>query len=364
MDSKSQSYRKDELTLEEVILRGGTYIKALRKHYWYILAAVIIFSAASFLYYSSKPPLYKARLSFMLNEDEGSQLTSMNAILGQLGFPIVNQRINISKVLELSLSRKIVQNAIFKEIETESGVDLLANHIINKYDLVDSWSKNDNDMSGFMFSHGIVDSFSTIENKALKDLAVMIAGTPANRKSALIETDYGQNTTIMSYVTHSIDENISYHLTNNIFQATSDFYVEKSIEKQKSTYSVLSAKRDSLRKEYNKIEFQYAQLSEKSMGLFSKSVEIKRDRLRGEMLQLSSGLAKLEENIALVEFGIENNTPILQVIDAPILPLEEVSTGTFRSLLIGGVFGFAISFTLIMLLTFWQNAQYNSSSDI
>ena len=355
MSNLHDSYRKDELTLGEVIHWGGVYLRPIKKYFGYIIGFTLFCAALSFYYYSNQPTLYKARLSFMLNEDESSQMTSMNTILGQLGFPIINQRVNISKVLELSLSRKIVQDAIFNKIKTENGLDYLANHIISEYELADKWAKNNKEMAGFTFDHSQIDSFDQKENIALRSLSVMIAGTPANRKNALIETDYGQNTTIMSYVTHSIDELISYHLTNSIFESTSNFYVEKTIEKQQATYDVLTSKKDSLIKIYDNLENQYAIMSDRSTGLFSSKMDIKKDRIRAEMLQMSSGLAKLEENIALVEFGIENNTPILQTIDAPILPLEEVSTSKLKSILIGAIVGFILSAGCLILITFWKN---------
>ena len=113
MNNQHDSYRKDELTLGEVVHWGRVYLSPIKKYFGYIIGFTLLCAALSFFYYSSKPTLYKARLSFMLNEDESNQMTSMNSILGQLGFPIINQRVNISKVLELSLSRKIIQDAIF-----------------------------------------------------------------------------------------------------------------------------------------------------------------------------------------------------------------------------------------------------------
>lgn len=352
MDNQKKSYRTDELTLGEVIDIGGLYLKGIQKNIFRILILSGICALASFFYYHSKPPLYKARLSFMLNDDESSQMSNVSAILGQFGLPIMNQRINISKVLELSLSRKIIQNAIFNKIETLDGSDFIANHIIKVYSLDDEWTTETRDMSEFRFFHANVDSFGLKENVALRALAKMIAGTPANRQNALLESDYGQNTTIMSFVTHSEDEAISYYLTKAVFDATSDFYVEKSIETQAVTYKVLSTKRDSLLEEYNKLESVYTSLSDRSSGLFSNKMDIKKDRARSEMLQLSSGLAKLEEQLSLVSFGIENNTPILQVIDSPILPLEEVRTGRIKSILIGLGFGLLLGFCVVIFFEF------------
>jgi len=352
MDKNQNTYHPDEMTLGEVIQMGGVYVKAIRRRWPLIALFTLICGAASFFYFKSKPTIYKARLSFMLNEDEGNQMASLTSVLGDLGLPIMNQRINIAKVLELSLSRKIIQDAIFQKVDDDNGSGFIANRLIDSYELGEKWTNEERDFTNFKFTHVDVDSFTLLENIALKRLAVLVAGTPANRSSALIETDYGQNTTIMSFVTRSEDELISHDLTNAVFRATSKFYVEKSREKQQNTFDVLNEKRDSLRKRYNQLEYRYADLVDKSSGLFSKKADIKIDRARAEMVQLGTALSKLEENIALVEFGLENSTPVLQVIDAPILPLEEEKTGQIKSILIGLLGGLGLSIGLIILITF------------
>ena len=214
--------------------------------------------------------------------------------------------------------------------------------------------KGQPEMENFQFEYSTFKDFTNNENFALRSLCLLIARTPANRDNALLATDYGQNTTLMSYVIKTESEDISYHLTNTIFDATSDFYIEKSIEKHQSTLSVLLSKRDSALRELDKLEYRFADLSDRSSGLFSKKTEVRRERARTEMLQMSAGIAKLEENIALTEFAIENSTPILQVIDAPILPLKEIRMGSLKSVFLGFFGGLVLGGILILLFRFYS----------
>jgi hypothetical protein len=355
--NNSDNYTKDEISLKELIEYFGAYFGALKKGVIFILILGIASAAISYLYFSSKPVNYQARLSFMLNEDESNPISGMNSILGQFGLPVINQRVNISKLLELTKSRKIIQDALFEKKKIDGKNTYLANHFIEAYEMSDGWSSEYPEMKEFMFSHDSIESFNNYENFALQSLCTLIGGTPANRSKALLETDFGQNTTIMSYVVNTRNELISYHLTNCLFEATSDFYIDKSIERQKTTYEVLVVKRDSLRKEYDRLEFLYADLSDRATGLFSKKQDIKRDRTRAEMLQLSSGLAKLEENIAFVEFSIEDSTPILQVIDAPLLPLKELKVSAFMSIFLGFAAGTILGSLMVLFRKFYALAK-------
>lgn len=345
-------YRKDEISLSELIESGTIYFRAIRRSWLLLLISGIVVAGASAFYFANQPAVYQARLSFMLDEEGGSQMAGMNGILGQLGIPIIGSRINISKLLELSKSRKIVQEALFVEVQINNKTDYLANHIIEEYELDTKWENYDEGLKGFRFVSADQSTFGPLENYVVKRICDLVAGTPANRKNAFLETDYGQNTTIMSFVVETTNELISYHLTREIFNATSKFYVESSIEKHQNTFDVLTEKRDSVQQMYDKFEKQFVVLSDRSQGLFTNQNTVKRERVRAEMIQIGSAIAKVEENLAIVEFAIENSTPVLQVIDAPLLPLNELKVSIRKAIFLGFSGGVLIGLIIVLFRTF------------
>ena len=362
MNSQEQpkEYRKDEISLSELMEYGSVYFNAICRSWIIILLSGILLAAASAFYFSTKPVLYQARLTFMLDEDGSNQIAGMSGILGQLGVPFMGPRINISKVLELSKSRKIIQDALLTKVEVSERMDYLANHIIDQYELTTRWENYNDEFRDFRFITVAEDSFDRLDNYAIMRLCELVAGTPANRENAFLETDYGQNTAIMSYVVETMNEEISYHLTRELFHSTSDFYIKSSIEKQKNTYDVLFEKRDSVQQIYDELERQYVVLSDRAQGLFTNQNAVKRERIRAEMLQIGSAMSKLEENLAIVEFAIENSTPVLQKIDSPLLPLKEIKTSLTRAILLGIVAGTTIALLGVIFYTFIKLSRASS----
>ena len=65
----------------------------------------------------------------------------------------------------------------------------------------------------------------------------------------------------------------------------SSFYVEKSIEKQKSTFKILKIKTDSLRNILEKRENQLASMEDSWMGRYSNTSKIDQKRLKDYLLE-------------------------------------------------------------------------------
>ena len=56
----------------------------------------------------------------MVNEEEGGGISGLSSILGSFGFGGgVGGKYNLERILELSLSQNIIQQAIFKKVEIE-----------------------------------------------------------------------------------------------------------------------------------------------------------------------------------------------------------------------------------------------------
>ena len=79
----------------------------------------------------------------------------------------------------------------------------------------------------------------------LLSLFNFIIGPPDNPKKALITADYNEDTNIMSIDVSTTNEEISLALANRMFESLSEYYVNKAIEKQAKTLSVITAKKDS-----------------------------------------------------------------------------------------------------------------------
>jgi len=131
---KKQIVYEDEVSLRDLILKVREYgLESFR--YWYIPAIFAILVAGYQLYrYFNYTPIYPATITFSVDEDEGGGSSGLTSILGQFGLGGVRPtRYNLDKILELSKSRRVVQQTLFTKITLDRKEDFLANHLIRIY---------------------------------------------------------------------------------------------------------------------------------------------------------------------------------------------------------------------------------------
>ena len=343
MEEYPQVYEK-QVTLREYILKVRDYsCEVLR--YWYIPAILALLMAAwQFYKYSKYVPLYPATITFSVDEEEsgGSALTGM---LSQFGLGSVRPaRYNFDKIMELSRSRRVVQGSLFQRITIDDQNDFIANHIIRIYELNDP----DSEEGSFLFTHDSLEIFSRRENEVLKGLYHFVIGPPEEPEKALVRADYDEDTNIMSLTAATKNETLSLELARKMFQALSDYYINKSIEKAQQTLEIVQAKRDSVLGELRSAEYQLANFRDRNRALMLRTDVVSEIRLQRDAAALSAMYAEVIKNVEVADFSLRNKTPFIQVIDTPIPPIEPATQSLLRKLVIGLILGGLIGAVLVI----------------
>src|SRR5687768_2501062 len=171
MDENPVVYEKS-VSFRDYVLRGRTYVNELLR-YWYIPAAFALLGAGYKAYkYSDHIPVYNAQITFSIDEDEGGSSAGLTGMLSQMGLGVRPTRYNFDKILELSKSRRVVQEPMFARITVDGKEDFLANHIIRIYGVgVDEEEGSGEPM---FFTHDSLSSFTREENELLKSVYGLI----------------------------------------------------------------------------------------------------------------------------------------------------------------------------------------------
>lgn len=340
----------DEITLVEFISSLREIIRFLANN-WLIYLLSFLLCASGVLYWGlTRQTTYKAELTFMLNDSGQSAMTSFSGLFGQLGIPLNTGKYNIDKLLEISKSRSIIQKVLFEEVQLEDNSDYIANHLISLYGL--SKPDHEKNIDLFQFSHDTLEDFDNEENYYLKSLYGLIIGSNDGRNNGLLVSDYGRDHYIMTFAMTSLSEKLSITFVNGLYRSVKEYFVQKTTERSRFTYDLIKTKRDSLRLDLSDVEYRIASLKDANLGTFDNRSSLDLSRLSTESLILKTALAKTEENLALAEFALENNTPLVQLIDQPIAPLKPISPSPFKLLVLSIIGAFLIGslFILIKLL--------------
>lgn len=356
-DTNQPTYEEDEITLKEVILKIQEFILEAWRHKWWIVAAGLGFAAVFLIRAMLEKPTYTATLTFMVNEDEGGSMGGIATILGQFGLGTGARagRYNMDKIVALARSRKIVQGVLFDRVDIGGEEDYIANHIIKLYDYHENW-KEDTLLQNFYFTRDSVDLFDRAERRALMAMHGQIVGNPEQKVEGFLSISYNDDTGILSMGAKSEVESLSIAIAEAGYRKLSKFYVDKTIEQQKLTVDNLQFKVDSIGAALTRTEQELAQFQDRSQGVMLRSDDLRRQRLSREVQMLTIMYGESIKNLETASFLLKNSTPVFQLVDRPMSPIQPLMASKLKAIVLGGFLGGFLSLVFIFIRKVFRDA--------
>ena len=359
-----QGYNDQDVSLKEVFLTVQDYLRAVWRSKWLVMfitgLCVVGFVLMAFL----TRPAFPAELTFMVNEEDASS-SGLTGILGQFGLGGSSDT-NLDKILQLSQSRRITQSIYFDTIVVKGKADYLANHAIDYLESEEEWGKvglltklmygdDPLPLKGFRFQSSDVESYSALENKALKILHLKIAGTPDGGKIGIVTTSQSEETGIMSIITRTHRPELSAEVSKVLYKNLSTFYIEKSIGKHKATYDIVKAKSDSISNALSIAQVSLASFNDKNQGIFRSKDKLQEQRIIANIQKLMAMDAEVEKNLQIADFTLKNKTPYIEVIDEPMLPLLADRPSIVQNFIKGMLLGLILSLGFVVVRKFFRD---------
>lgn len=336
--------QKDEITLKELLLKTGEWFRYLRSK-WLIIGSVSILGAAlGFWYATTQKPTYTASLSFAL-EEEGAGASAAMGLASQLGLDIGGATsggaFKGANVLEIFKSRLMIQKALLEPV-SQNPKKSLAELYIDANEWRKAWK----------------------EKKSLKNIQFPVRATDLSRtqdsvlgviydnmiKAELTVGQKDKKNSIINIDIKSKDENFAKQFTETLAVIVSDFYVTTKSKKAKDNLAILEHQRDSIRAALNGSLTGVAVSNDQVFGL-NPALNVRRVPGIKKEVDVQANTALLTELIKqteLARINLRKETPLIQVIDKPILPLKKEKFGKAKGLVLGGLLAvFLVSGVLI-----------------
>ncbi len=362
MDSKSAqtpihspASTSSAITLRQFLTILYDYFKELvRNSLWIGLLCVGAFMLAKW-YTADMKVKYLAKSSFMTNSDSGGSMSGIMQLAGQFGIGGGKNGVNADKLGELIGSQQMVFKTLLKKVEIEGQEDLLVNHYIKIFNKHDDWESEElRDLQFRPVVHQ--DSLSFAENKAiLKIYDEMLAKYMHVNigQSGIIRANFESNSPLFGKF-----------FIEELIVTLRDFYVNKTVEQQKIAYEVISHRTDSI---YNRLlgaDHSLAEwLESNKKPLMARTIKADK-KIKGEQIQRSAEILGVmyEEAVRqreIARMNMINNTPLIQVIDLPRLPLKERKPNKLSYYLMAILFGGLLGVSLVSLRKMIKDAFRN-----
>lgn len=326
----------DEISLSELIktLKEG-YTHLLSQ--WKVIALAVVVGTAIGLSYSYiKEPIYTATLSFALEDEKnGGGLGGALGLASSFGFDLGGTGGGIftgSNLTELFKSRSMVEKTLLSSVKVNGKAISLAEMYIQKNDLRDKW-RNIPKLALIQFQpNSDRTKFSRIQDSVLGVIYSDLT------KKGLLVGQKDKKVSIVSIDVTSNNEMFAKFFCEELARQVGNFYVETKSKKARMNMLILDQQLDSIRRELNGSITGVALANDNTFNL-NPAMNVRRApsaRRQVDVQANSAILTELVKQSELAKVTLRKETPLIQVIDRPILPLPKEKFSKIKGMIIGG----------------------------
>ena len=344
MAINNKDINNDEFSLKEVFLKLKTQYLFYSSKWKIILLGGIIGSMIGLTFATFKKPIYLAQLTFAMEDDKGGgsggALTSALGLASSFGIDLGGAggggAFAAGNLAELMKSRLIVEKVLLSPIQIDNKTISLAEYYIQINNLRKSWASLDK-LKNIQFLPNPDRSNYTIQ----QDSVLKIIFKNLIDKEKLIVTQKDKKVTILSIEVKSESELFSKYFCERLARETSNFYIETKSKKAKINLEVLQMQVDSVRVELNSAITGVAKETDNVYNL-NPAFNIKVSPTKKRQIDVQANTAILTNLVVQVELAkitLRKETPLIQLIDTPILPLEKEYYSRLILFILGGILG-------------------------
>lgn len=340
-DKEKTSTINDEISLREVIIKIREGRKYLIAKWKVIVIAGLIGCVLGFVY-TFRKPVYKAELSFAIQDDNTSLSGGLGAATGlanQFGIDIGGNNIGGAfsgdNLLELLKSRSMIESTLLTTVQIYGKAQTLA-HLYMSFNKFDEKWKNDPLLKGVDFLPGNDRSkFTLQQDSVLRTFYKVIL------KKDLTVEKVDKKLSIINVKVESKNELFSKYFVENILKTVSDFYIDTKTRRSAQNVLILQKLTDSVRNQLNLAIRDVASTSDINPNP-NPSLQILRVPSQHRQVDVEANtvmLTELVKNLELSKVSLRKETPLIQIIDTPILPLENNKISKLMGTVLGGLVG-------------------------
>lgn len=327
----------DEITLKELILKAKEWYTFLLSQWKTIVLAGIIGAILGLAYSIYKKPIYTATLTYAL--EDGKSSSGLGGALGlasSFGLDLGGSSggaFSGANLMELFKSRAMVEQTLLAPVTQNNKTISLAEMYIQDKKWREKWEKKPKLKAIKFLPNTDRAKFTRIQDS--------IFGVIYNdlSKNALTVEQKDKKVAIGTITLKGTNEYFAQQFTLALTKTVTDFYIETKSKRAKENMDILVRQTDSIRGELNGAITGVAVANDNTFGL-NPALNVKRVPSARRQVDVQANTAILTEIVKQAELAkvtLRKETPLIQIIDQPILPLPKEKFGKVKGILLGGI---------------------------
>jgi uncharacterized protein involved in exopolysaccharide biosynthesis len=342
----------EELTLKDVIQKLSRAFTYLLSKGFLIVIFVALGLLVGWLYANKQKPVYEAILTFALQDDQvQGGAGAYSGLASQLGIDLSSSGggpFEGSNVLELMESRSVIEKTLLSNVNYTGKTQTLAEVYIQMHDLRKQWKDNPK-LENIQFApNANPEKFTIEQDSVLKFMYQDIT------KNYLTVQKVENATSIISLSVKSTNQLFAKIFAETLVKDVSDFYIETKTKKTVENIAILKYQTDSVRRELNSAIHGVAASSDinPNANPNMQVLHVGAQRRNFDVQVNQTMLAELVRNLEMAKVTLRKETPLIQVIDKPILPLDVKMFSKIKGILVGGFAGGAVIIVYLLMQRF------------
>lgn len=343
-----QQNPNDEISLKELIEKGREWYQYLLSKWKIILLAGVIGASLGLSYSFTKKPVYTATLSFALEDEKsGGGLGGALGLASSFGLDLGGSGGGVftaANLTELFKSRSMVEQTLLSPVVVDGKTISLAEMYIQNKEWRKNWKKKPNFAKLEFLPDARREKFTRAQDSIMGVMYTNLS------KSALAVSQKDKKVSIMTIDVSSENELFSKYFCEALAKEVSDFYIDTKSKKSRENMLILERQTDSIRRELNGAITGVAVANDNTFNL-NPALNVRRAPSARRQVDVQANTAILTELVKqseLAKVTLRKETPLIQVIDRPILPLKKEKIGKLKGIVFGGIL--ATFLTVIVLI--------------
>ena len=339
----------DEIQLKDILIKLSEYKAYLLKKKFAITIFSFLFFLIGVLVAVNSDKKYKAELTFVVEDPKaGGGLGAMSGIASQFGFDIggaSSTTFSESNILELLKSRGVVVSTLLQNAKVNSKNDLLIEHYLELNDIKEDWSE-DPDFDAVNYHNKLTYIHDSISGDIWRNIV----------EDKLVVKMQSDEANIISLSYFSVNEEFAKQFVEVLIDQMSKMYVVHQTAQAENTLDFLQDRADSVFSELELAEEEFAKIKDINQRIIKASGRLKELQFMRRVEVLNTMYLEIVKNLELSKLTLLNQTPIITIIDKPILPLEEENKSKVFLVVLGAFLGGFLSVSFFVFKKLFKDA--------
>jgi uncharacterized protein involved in exopolysaccharide biosynthesis len=347
----------DEISLGELIEKAKAFWNYLKTKWIQLFLAGVIGGLLGIGYYYIQSPKYVAECTFILDEKSsgGGGLASLASSFGVDAGSLLGGGGSLfayDNLLDILQSRRIIESVLLSEVDTaKTSHQTLADLYLEFAKLKNAYDKKERTAGIHFYGFANRNNFAPVQDSILYDVYKRVT------KQHFVADRTSKKTQIFKVTITSKSEVFSKLMAERIAEEAKKLYINVKTSTSQRNVDRLQAKADSLLNLLNGKSYELAETQILNANPTIKTLTLPSKFAARNELVISTLYTEIVKNLETAKTSLMLQTPVIQNLDSPRLPLENGKKG--RLLL--AVVGSFIAFLFFIMAFFFKHFKVENS---